>query len=241
VAVDLGRGGSRGRAGGGVGVAAAVAVGVGVGLGVGVGAGGRGRGRGPGRGARSTRGELVQSHLAYPAIAALEDFLDQPVTMLGPEFSTREAWKCGITSKLVQAEHDTGESNSRSYIYGFQPTQSWIYMPIILDALLHVTHLTPLNQRPFPALSPFIYLDRDAFEIDGHPLALDEPLPCHSYHDIVARYDTLFQNNGITFDLIRPHFDGHNHIPSRLQESLIHADPIGRLYADNIAHVYSQM
>ena len=81
----------------------------------------------------------------------------------------------------MQAEHDTGESNSRSYIYGFQPTQSWIYMPIILDALLHVTHLTPLNQRPFPALSPFIYLDRDAFEIDSHPLALDEPHPCHSY------------------------------------------------------------
>jgi len=178
----------------------------------------------------------VQSHLAYPAIAALEDFLDQPVTMLGPEFSTLgnvaslASW-CRLNMTLANPIHGRG----------FQPTQSWIYMPIILDALLHVTHLTPLNQRPFPALSPFIYLDRDAFEIDGHPLALDEPLPCHSYHDIVARYDTLFQNNGITFDLIRPHFDGHNHIPSRLQESLIHADPIGRLYADNIAHVYSQM
>jgi hypothetical protein len=104
-------------------------------------------------------------------------------------------------------------------------------MPVILDALLGHTDATPDDERPFCSFSPFAQADA------AHYPGL--PLPFHSYWDIVARYTLLFHTHGITFALIRRHFDGPNHIPGNLQERLI--DPVfnGIIYLEKIVLTFT--
>ncbi len=110
-------------------------------------------------------------------------------------------------------------------------TQSWLYMPVILDALLGHTAATPDVERPFCSFSPFAQADA------AHYAGL--PLPFHSYWDIVTCYKRLFEDNGITFALIRRHFDGPNHIPGNLQERLINAENDGYLYCLGIFNAFT--
>lgn len=109
-------------------------------------------------------------------------------------------------------------------------THSWLYMPVILDALLGHDAATAVNDRHFCGFSPFVQAD---------PSLVGLPLPFNSYWDIVGRYKTLFENNGITFDLVRNHFDGPNHIPGNLQERLINPVHNAYFYFHNIVLTFT--
>ncbi len=109
-------------------------------------------------------------------------------------------------------------------------THSWLYMPVILDALLQIDENTGESDRPFPSFSPF-------FQVD-FPTALGIRVRSprfQCYFDIVRYYRELFERQGITFQSVSEFFDGANHIPDEKQEVLIGlGDHITMAYLHNI-------